>query len=232
MRHDKTDLHTDPREAAAYTPTEAAHYLRLPVATLRSWLLGREYRPESGRSHFPPLVRPVRRTPPLLSFSNLIEAHVLRALRTEHGISVKELRSALRFAESELGIERLLLREELCTEGGKLFLDRYGELIELSASGQFAMRCTLQQHLRRVEWKSHLATRLYPFVSALTPDDVRPIIIDPSVAFGRPVLAEFGIKTATIVERLDAGEMPDDIAADYDLPPQLIEQAVLYERAA
>jgi len=34
------------------------------------------------------------------------------------------------------GIERLLLRPELCSEAGQVFLDRYGELIDLSASGE------------------------------------------------------------------------------------------------
>jgi hypothetical protein len=43
----------------------------------------------------------------MLSFWNLIEAHVLRALRTEHAVSVKALRKALDYAEKELGIERL-----------------------------------------------------------------------------------------------------------------------------
>ena len=39
--------------------------------------------------------------PPLLSFANLIEAHVLRSLRTEQGVTVKALRSALIYAEKD-----------------------------------------------------------------------------------------------------------------------------------
>ena len=76
----------------------------------------------------------------MLSFWNLIEAHVLRALRTEHGVSVKDVRKALQYAERELRIDRLLLRRELCSHAGQLFLDRYGELISLSTSGQLAMK--------------------------------------------------------------------------------------------
>ena len=33
-------------------------------------------------------------------------------------------------------------------------------------------------------------------------------------------------------ERVDAGESVDDLAADYDLRPDEVRQAVLYERAA
>src|SRR5207302_1073461 len=165
-KHEKTQNRSEARDAPAYTLTEAARYLRLPAATLRSWILGRDYPENYGRSPFPPLLRPASRRPPRVSFSNLIEAHVLRSLRIEHEISVKALRTALHYAERELGIDRLLLREELSTNGGRIFLDRYGELIELTASGQVAIRVAFDAHLRRVEWQSRFAARLYPFVSS------------------------------------------------------------------
>src|SRR5438876_12209106 len=85
-------------ELAAYTLAEASHYVRLPAATLRSWVFGREYPTAEGSGKFPPLLRPASHRPPLLSFSNLIEAHVLRALRTEHGVSSRALRGALVYA--------------------------------------------------------------------------------------------------------------------------------------
>src|SRR6202163_3639287 len=115
------------RDIAAYTLAEAARYLRLPAATLRSWVLGRKYPTAEGGGAFPPLIRPTSKRPPLLSFTNLIEAHVLRSLRTEHGVSVKELRKAVKYAEEKLGIDRLLQQSELCTDAGRIFLDRYGE---------------------------------------------------------------------------------------------------------
>ncbi|MBX6329998.1 MAG: DUF433 domain-containing protein [Pseudolabrys sp.] len=221
------------RDAPAYTIPEAARYVRLPVATLRSWVLGRHYPTAEGKAEFPPLIRPASRQPLWLSFSNLIEAHVLRSLRTEHGVPVKALRSALAYAEKTLGIDRLLLRQELRTDAGKVFLDRYGELIDLTASGQLAMRRLFEEHLKRIEWdSSHFPVRLYPFPSAAAPSGERPIVIDPRVAFGRPVVASRGIATSTIAERVDAGEKVADIAADYDLAQSEVEQAVIYERAA
>ncbi len=221
------------RDSAAYTLAEAARYLRLPAATLRSWLLGRHYPTADGSGRFPPLIHPASKRPPLLSFSNLIEAHVLRSLRTEHGVPVKALRSALTYAEKELSIDRLLLRPELCAEAGKVFLDRYGQLIELTASGQLAMKQLFEEHLKRVEWdKSKFPVRLYPFLSAASPSEARPIVIDPRIAFGRPVVASKAIATFAIAERIDSGESVEDVAADYDLGRSEIEQAILYERAA
>lgn len=231
--HRKVIAASDSRDLAAYTLAEAARYLRLPAATLRSWVLGRQYPTADGSSRFPPLIRPASQRPPLLSFWNLIEAHVLRALRTDHGVSVKALRTALAYAEVQLGIHRLLLREELRTQAGKVFLKRYGELIELSASGQLAMERLFAEHLKRVEWdSSKFPVRLYPFLSAGAPGEERPIAIDPRIAFGRPVVLRKGISTSAIAERIDAGETVGDIAADYELDPPEIEQAVLYERAA
>jgi len=221
------------RDVPTYTPAEAARYLRLPVATLRSWVLGRQYPTAQGRADFPPLIKPASRRPPWLSFSNLIEAHVLRSLRTEHGVPVKELRRSLSYAERSLGIDRLLLRPELRADAGRVFLARYGELIELTASGQLAMRRLFEEHLKRIEWdSSRFPVRLYPFLSAAAPSSERPIVIDPRIGFGRPLVASRGVGTSTIAERIDAGETVDDIAADYDLLQAEIEQAVVYERAA
>lgn len=196
-------------------------------------MLGRDYPTAGGNTRFPPLLRPASKRPPLLSFSNLIEAHVLRALRTEHGVPVKALRGALAYAEKELSIGRLLLRPELSAEAGKIFLDRYGQLIELTASGQLAMKQLFDQHLKRVEWDgSKFPVRLYPFLSARSPSEARPIVIDPRIAFGRPVVQRKGVSTLAIAERIDAGETVEDVAADYDLKSSEIEQAILYERAA
>lgn len=223
----------DVRSQPAYPITEAARYLKLPSATLRTWVLGRPYPTQVGSAQFRPVIRAASAAPVLLSFWNLIEAHVLRALRTEHGVSLRAFRQAVAFAERELGIDRLLLRQDLRSNAGRLFLDRYGELINLSASGQLAMRQVLEAHLMRVRWdKEDLPIRLHPFVASTTASNEMPIAIDAAIAFGRPVILRRGISTAAIVARIDAGEDPAEIARDYDLEPGEVEEAVVYERAA
>lgn len=220
------------RNQAAYGLAEAARYVRLPVATLRSWVAGRDYPKGKGQGRFQPLIQPADGgPPPQLSFWNLIEAHVLRSLRSEHGVALKELRSAIEYAQRTLKIDRLLLREDLRTHAGDVFLEHYGKLIKLNASGQLAMRRLLEEHLKRVEWdRWNFPIRLYPFVSSVSTS--RPIAIDPTIAFGRPVLVRVGISTGTITERLDSGETVEALAKDYGLEPAEIEQAAVYERAA
>ena len=232
-RRKRATADIDPRGQAAYTLAEAAHHLRLSPGTLRSWVVGRPYPTTLGPRTFAPLIRPASKQPLMLSFWELVEAHVLRALRKDHQVKVEALRKALRYAEEALKIDKLLLREDLLAAPGRLFLERYGELIELSASGQVAMRKVFEQHLQRVDWDARsLPMRLYPFVSVDGAGDARPIAIDPNVAFGRPVVQRAGVSTQAIAERLDAGESVTDVAADYDLTPAEVEQAAVYERAA
>jgi uncharacterized protein (DUF433 family) len=224
---------SDIRNQPAYSVAEAARYLKVAPATLRSWVAGRRYPKGKGTAHSSPLIKPATFPPPTLSFWNLIEAHVLRSLRTEHGVSMDALRRAIRFAQNSLGVERLLLAPELRTDAGKLLLERYGELIELSASGQIAMRHMFNEHLDRVEWDEwKFPIRLYPFTAVGRAGTARPITIAANVAFGRPVLVQGGISTGAIAERIDAGESPAELAEDYDLSVDQIEEAVLYERAA
>ena len=93
-------------------------------------------------------------------------------------------------------------------------------------------RRLLEDHLKRVEWGEwQFPVRLYPYVSA-EPTADRPIAIDPNIAFGRPVVLRAGVTTETIAGRIDAGETVAVLAEDYDLKPEEIEEAVLYERAA
>lgn len=46
------------RHQPAYGPAEAARYLRLPAATLRTWLVGRRYPKGDAQTSFHPLIKP------------------------------------------------------------------------------------------------------------------------------------------------------------------------------
>lgn len=225
-------LSRDARDNPAYSIAEAARYARVARGTLRTWVNGRSYTTRAGKRTFQRLIVIPAEDAGLLSFSNLVEAHVLRALRTEHGVPIAEVRNAIDFAERELSITRLLLRSELLTFAGEVFLEHYGELVNLSRSGQLAMRKLLEAHLRRVEWDgSKLPVRLHPYVQGDGASE-HVIAIDPQQAFGRPIVARQGITTGIIADRIDAGETVEELARDYNLSPSEIEEAVLYERAA
>src|SRR5437762_14379821 len=61
----------DVRELAAYGIAEAAHYLLVPRATLRSWVAGMSYGSGSERKLFKAVIQPAAKSPVALSFINL-----------------------------------------------------------------------------------------------------------------------------------------------------------------
>ena len=99
----------DPRLLPAYSVAEPAHYLRMPEETLRSWVVGRLY-PVSGHSkRSRPLINlddPQRK---YLSFINLVEAHVLAAIRRRHGAKLPKVRAALDYVRKQFQVERPLI---------------------------------------------------------------------------------------------------------------------------
>jgi uncharacterized protein (DUF433 family) len=221
-----------PEEKPRYSIARAAHYLHIAPSTLRSWVRGRNYITGGREEYWPPLIAAER----LLSFNNLIEAYVLRALRVDHGVKMSAVRQALVYAQEKYEIPRLLLSEELQATPGNVFLERFGELINLSRAGQLANKTLLDAVLTRVERNpSGLPEHMFPAGSydvealKLAP---KLVMISPMRSFGRPIVASKGIRTSAIVGRINAGESPEDVAADYGLEPQEIEAAIFYERAA
>src|SRR5215813_7119999 len=98
----------NPRLMPAYSLGEAAHYLRMPEGTLRSWV-GRWY-PVAGQTKRPkPLIHLDDPKKQYLSFINLVEAHVLAAIRRRHGVKLPKVRTALDYVMRQFKIERPLI---------------------------------------------------------------------------------------------------------------------------
>ncbi|WP_204141260.1 DUF433 domain-containing protein [Halomicronema sp. CCY15110] len=227
-----TDLYRgrDPRDIPTYTIPDAARYLRIPAGTVRSWTVGRSYPVTEGKRFFEPLIAVPQQTPRLLSFTNLIEIHVLRAIRKHHKIQLDKVRTALDFLEAQLNVTHPLAHEEFRTDGISLFIDRYGTLINASAQGQTQLKAVLTQHLERIEPDdSGLAIKLYPFTRSDEAHNPRIVVIDPRIAFGRLVIDGTGIPTSIIAERYKAGDSLQDLTEDYDCDLSQIEEAIRCE---
>ena len=220
----------DLRAAPAYGFAEAAHYLRLPVATLRDWIHGCRYETASGVKRSKPLIELPQRGVSSLSFFNLVEAHVLDAIRREHRIPMHTVRKALDYVQKHFPSKHPLADQRFETDGMQLFVSQFDKLISASEAGQLALRALLAGHLRRIEHDSAgLAIRLYPFTRKRTLDEPKIVVIDPRFSFGRPVLAGTGIATNIIAERYKAGESMDELADDYGCKRPQIEEAVRCE---
>ena len=221
---------TDPRVLPAYTILEVAHYLAVPPATVRYWALGRD--------RYAPLIVTPKHSPALLSFLNLAELHILASIRRVHAVKMPSIRKAIRFlkkrAQRPVDRKHPLLSRDLDTDGVDLFIEEYGSLINISKSGQTAMREIIGAALRRIERDPEgIPVKLYPFTRA---DDIKNapamIVIDPNLSAGRPVIVGTGLAVQLIAERYKAGESINDLAQDYERSHEEIEEAVRCELPA
>lgn len=232
----------DPRQIPAYTIFDASRYLQIPERTIRNWAYGYRYATQAGgRRHTAPLIEIESSADHDLSFFNLIELHVLSALRREHQVQMPKIRSAVDYLKKELRSARPLIDEEMETDGTNIFVTKLGSLINVSQNGQLAMKALLQAHLMRIERDSEgLAKRLFPFTrrrAELKDADriahaPRIVAMDPSIAFGRPVIAGSRVPTIEIFERFNAGESPEDLAADFGRRLDEIHEAIRCETSA
>jgi uncharacterized protein (DUF433 family) len=208
---------------------QAARYLGLSETTLRQWVLGRPYGVKAGEEFSPPLIKLPDPGRTALSFTNLVEAYVLASLRRKHRIKMRKIRLALSYLEKELGSEHPLATEQLESAGGSLFLKKYGQLIDLPESGQTAIEQVLRPYLQRIEHDpGGLARRLYPVRRSADASAPRVVVIDPEISFGRPTIAGHGVSVAILVDRFRSGESLADLADDYELKTQQVEEAIRY----
>ena len=217
----------------AYTKAEASRYARIPHRTLHDWVSGRS---DSSGRRSRPLVSITDPSRHLLSFENMVELHVLAALRQLHGVRMRVIRNALDYLQTRLGVPRPLIDEQMHTDGRTILVHRLDQLIDAGHGGQASMLALLDVHLDRIERNaSGIATRLFLFTRKSPQDQhaarrqPRVISIDPAVAFGRAVIAGSRVSTAEVADRYKAGDSIMDLADDYGRTAPEIEEAIRCE---
>ena len=216
----------DVREIPAYTIAEAAGYLRLPKSTLRAWML--------GQKGFQSVINIADKAGRRLSFINLVEAFVLAGIRREHSIPLPKVRAAVAYLRRTFNTKRPLAEDQFATDGVELFVEKFGQLVGATQHGQLQLREIIMdrlKHVRRDPKGIPEKIVLFP-ARGNTAQSVGDVVIDPRLSFGRPVLDGYGLRTAIVAERFEAGEQIEELAKDYDVPPEAIENAIRCERRA
>lgn len=214
----------------AYPASEAARILGLPLATLKAWSFGQA---SGGGRRFQPVIKPADKAERLLSFVNLCELHVLSAIRRNHKISLPKVRDSVAYLRAKLGSDRPLIDRQFRTNGIDLFVEHASKLLNVSQQGQEAMRGGFESALARIELdRDGMPVRLFPFSRNLSSEHPQPrtVVIDPRLAFGRPVISSVAIPTAIIVDRFRAGDSLAEMAGDYDVAEADIEEALRFEQ--
>jgi uncharacterized protein (DUF433 family) len=228
-------LGRDPREIPTYGIYESAHLLKIPANTLKTWIQGREYPTSYGPRKFEPLISLPDPNLHLLSFVNLVEAHVLDAIRYKHHVPLPNVRDAISYLRDQFQSKHPLADYAFERQGVELIIRQAGEVLNVTRKGQLAMKEIIGAYLKRIEYDPEgLAAHLYPYLKRHPKeleDEPKLVLIDPRIAFGKPILVGVGVPTAVVADRNEAGETVKELAKDYGCEASEIEKAIEYEHA-
>jgi uncharacterized protein (DUF433 family) len=202
----------------AYTVPDAAWLLGLPLPKLRAWVLGRGVAEALGHRG-----TGKDRT---LDFYTLIELFTIGQLRA-HGVSWPTLRKARAELMERFQTPHPFALEGLLVDGHRLLKELGDEtLLELGSGGQTAFEKVIAPFCRRLDFDA--ATKL---VSRFYPEGPEyGVVIDPHHAFGRPVISGTNITTEALACLIRGGEKIEDVAQDFRLEPEQVENAWEFER--
>jgi uncharacterized protein (DUF433 family) len=206
-----------------YLRSDAARLIGVAPSRLRRWVEGYTYRsvasPRVGsRRQRPPVVKrdlPIVDSAIALSFVELMELRVVKAL-LDHDMSLQAVRAAASVASAYFGTEHPLASRRVYTDGKKAFAALRGDerdvpdLVELTRHRvqQIIAGKVFQPFLDEIDFNpsTSLAERWWP-----EGKDV-PIVLDPRIAFGAPIVVGTGIRTSTLARM--AEEDGTDTAAN------------------
>jgi uncharacterized protein (DUF433 family) len=199
-----------------YSRAEVARLLKMTPSRVSRWVRGYSYwlRRESEERHRkqPPVVTTRLRELEgvfVLSFLDLMELRVIRALVDEVGLSLQQIRAAAKMAMELFHTRHPFATHRVFYDTHRLFAPLSKDaVIELTSRNQQLISVhAFEPYLKEVDFdtSSGLANRWWPLGK-----DV-PIVLDPHVAFGAPVLA--GTATRTDVVATLAQYVPHEEAA-------------------
>jgi uncharacterized protein (DUF433 family) len=219
----KFTTNADRLELPLYGLSEAALYLRVPIKTLEYWAF--------GRGRISPMIRVAEKRPRALSFMNLLECHMLAAMRSLYDLRLPKIRRAVMQLNKTSEFRHPLIERPLYTNRIDVLIKEIDKLVNLSRGGQLAIPEIVEVHLERIEYDKGIF-KFYPFVRERSAAEPKFIVINPALGFGKPVISGTGISTAVIASRFNARESVPDLAKEYGLEEKQIEEAIRWETRA
>jgi len=212
-----------------YSFAEVAHLAHVSVSTVRNWLLGYA----TATRAVSPLIKSHQEDNKACSFLELIEIVVAAGFRKEEHKSFKTVRSAYDNARKTYQLRYPFASIELKGIGGHIVhimrIPEDASLPALDQLEQFTLPGLVQQILtEQIEYELELASKWYPVGRKI------PIVVDPQVSSGLPVVKDRGITVEAIHRRFTkANQKMDFIAKDFDLDLGTVEEVIRYaERVA
>lgn len=224
------DVKYRPLSSGVYTLPDAARLLDVPLARLRQWVRGTLISDGNGSDRrMPAGAFQTRREgrDRHFDFLTLIELFTIAQLRL-HGVQMKTLRENRAELAERFSTPHPFALRGLLT-GGRKMLKELGDelLLELGSGGQTAFERVVAPFCHRLDFDAttELASRFYPAGRHSS------VIVDPRQSFGRPVIAGTNITTEALGCLIRGGDNIIDIATDFRLELNQVEEAWAFERA-
>lgn len=211
----------------AYQVSDAARYARTPLRTVTYW----HYH---GGSLGPALQHRTKRQP--LSYLELVEVAFVATMR-HLGLTLQRIRRARQYVAQTFNSEYPFAEYRFKTEGMHLLMELSEFETDLKAKGtivadlggQLGWEQVMVQRFLEFDYESVLSnghsTNLALRWHVAGPN--RPIVIDPRIAFGAPIVR--GVPTWAIRGRYRAGEEILGIKEEFALEEEEVRQALEFE---
>ncbi len=216
----------DPLLSGFFSIADAAHLLGSSRQSLRGWLNG-----YSNSSKGPVIDRDFSGTR-AVSFLDLMELRFIAFFRNQ-GVSMPTLRRAAERARNDWQVQHplALASSKYVTDRKKVIARSAEETGDERAwdmaTGQHEMWVTIEQTIEKgVEFDPN--TYLAKFW-APSPGEFPNVLIDPRVAFGRPVVKGTSVPTRTLYRQWQAEGHKTKVAKWFDVPEDAVETAISYE---
>ncbi|CAM3878960.1 DUF433 domain-containing protein [Bordetella tumulicola] len=207
-----------------YTPNQAAAITKSSVREVSRWLFGYK---NKGKA-LPPLWRSqyADTGEKVLGFRDLMELRIVKAF-SDSGLPTRVIRAAIESSRVLFKTPYPFTTNRFLTDGKSIFYEAVssdGELTDL------VKRQLVFEHIIRPNLYAGIlfdadgaALRWHPVKNS------RVIVLDPEIAFGRPVLSRHGIPTDVIAQAMHVEGDNKTVAAEFDITPAEVNAAVKYE---
>ena len=226
-----------PLGVGIYSRAEAARLLRLTPQRLGRWVLGYTYWLKAGtprRTHKPPVVHtdlPMIDGTVALSFLELMELRVVKAF-VGKGVPLQRVRVAAQRIADLFQTTHPFAHQRVYTDREQIYvaLSDVGiepDLLQVTgqhASSQLIAGGIFDRYLEETDFEetTALAGRWFPLGRQV------PIVLDPHIAFGAPVIAGTGIRT-DVLSLYAAGNPPPAVARAFELELPRVQAAIDFE---
>lgn len=229
-----------PLGTGIYSWREASRLLALRPDRLRRWVSGYTYwlrdaqagsdRRRKRQAGVIQAGLPVIRNVSALSFHELMELRVVKAL-VDRGVSLQHVRRAAAVASTRFETRHPFASRRVFTDGRHVFSavsdhDAAPDVVKWTPAeiDQVIAGPVFDQFLSEIEFDTatSLARRWWPLGRSM------PVLLDPSIGFGAPIVMGTGIRTSALAAMARASSARDTAVA-YEIEVAMVEAAVAFE---